>query len=311
MKKRLFVIAGGIAVLLVLAAVGMVAWRVHLLQGMNPEGQYFDSNGVRIHYNVAGTGIPVVLVHGLGVNGNVNFGPGGIISTLAKQYRVVTLDLRGHGRSDKPYDPRQYGVQLCEDIIRLMDHLQIEKAHVLGYSMGGFIVLKLASLHPDRLLSFAPCGAGWTREPEKECQFFQELADNLDRGEGYGILSERLTPIGRKVRWHHRFLMNLGLSVMNDEKAIAALLRSMPELVVPEEALRKNTIPALAVVGQRDPLRVFAEEMASITPSMQLVITPEADHMSALDKPVTMEAIEAFLRENSRGKETEALPDAA
>lgn len=311
MKKRLFMAAGMIAVLLMLVAAGTTAWRLHLLEGMNPEGKFFDSAGVPIHYNVAGSGVPVVLVHGFGVNGAVNFGPGGAISELAKQYRVITLDLRGHGRSGKPYDTGHYGVQLCEDVVRLMDHLEIEKAHVLGYSMGGFIVLKLATLHPERLLSFAPCGAGWVREPEKEWRFFQDLADDLDRGKGYGILSERLTPIGGKVHRHDRFFMNLGLSVMNDEAALSALLRSMPELVVPEEALRKNAVPAFAVVGQRDPLRVFAEEMAAVTPNMQLVVTPEADHMNTLEKPVTMEAIKAFLRENSMVKETQVLPDAA
>jgi pimeloyl-ACP methyl ester carboxylesterase len=113
------------------------------------------------------------------------------------------------------------------------------------------------------------------------------------------MLSDRLTPIGKKVRWRNRFFMSVGLSAINDNKAIAALLRSVPELAVSEEFLRANTIPALAIVGERDPLRIFAENMAAVTANMQLIITPEADHMSTLRKPLTVAAIRAFLKENT------------
>ncbi len=311
MKKKLIIGMGLLAVLGITAMVAYTAWRIHLLEGMNPEGLYFNSNGVPIHYTLAGTGVPVILVHGLGINAGINFGVHGTKTALAEEYQVITLDLRGHGRSGKPHDPEQYGEEMCEDIIRLMDHLRINKAHVLGYSMGGFIVLKLATLHPERLLSFAPCAAGWTPESEKEFGFFEELADDLDQGKGYGLLSDRLTPIGQKVRWHERYLMDRGLSLLNDEVAMSALLRSVPKLIVPEEALRKNTIPALAVVGASDPLRVFTEKMAEVTTNMQLIIMPEGDHMTTLHKAATLEAIKAFLKENSKTKETTTLPDAA
>ena len=188
MKKKIIIGVLCIAFAAVLLLTGNVVYRIHLFQGMNPEGMYFDSDGVRIHYTVAGEGIPVILVHGLAVNAGVNFGARGVISELAKNYQVIALDNRGHGRSEKLYDPDAYGVEMCEDIIRLMDHLDIQKAHVLGYSMGGFIVLKLATLHPERLLSFMVCASGWTQEPAKELDFFKEMADILEKGGNYGIL---------------------------------------------------------------------------------------------------------------------------
>ena len=72
-----------------------------------------------------------------------------VFQKLSKRYRVIALDNRGHGKSDKPYDPAQYGLELVDDVVRLMDHLGIAKAHVVGYSLGGFITLKLALRHPE------------------------------------------------------------------------------------------------------------------------------------------------------------------
>ncbi len=301
-KKILLLAAFGLA--LALVAVGILAmmgfgYTAYRLAAMNPEYAYFDSDGVRIHYTVDGVGTPVILVHGLAINGGLNFRERDVVGALKDDYQVITLDNRGHGHSDKPHSSASYGENLCDDIIRLMDHLQLEQAHVLGYSMGGFIVLKLAELYPDRLLSFACCAAGWTPRPEEEFDFFQALADELDAGRGYGMLSERLTPIGREVSRRNRLRMSVGLWLINDNKAIAALLRSMPALVVEEAALRQNEVPALALVGDRDPLRPFTEKMAEITANMTLTIVPDADHMSTLRRTEAIDAIKAHLQRHT------------
>ena len=308
MKKK--IIIGILCAVVVATALlaATVVYRIHLFQGMNPEGMYFDSDGVRIHYTVTGTGAPVILVHGLAVNAGINFNARGLTAALAKEYQVITLDNRGHGRSEKHYNPDAYGIQMCEDIVRLMDHLHIEKAQVLGYSMGGFIVLKLATLHPERLLSFIVCASGWTSEPEKELQFFEEMADTLEQGGNYGALSERLTPIGKEVSWRNRLIMSYGLKMANDNQAIAAALRAMPELTVEKSALQENKLPALAVVGDRDPLRTFAEQMVAATNGMDIVIVSDADHMSLLRRPTAMRAITTFLNTN-KSPTTSPHPD--
>jgi pimeloyl-ACP methyl ester carboxylesterase len=100
---------------------------------------FFDSRGVNIHYSVEGKGEPVILIHGFGTSIQLNWGTPGIIKALADQYQVIALDNRGHGQSDKPHAPSAYGSEMANDVIRLMDHLDIRKAHIIGYSMGGVI----------------------------------------------------------------------------------------------------------------------------------------------------------------------------
>src|SRR5258708_34863466 len=103
----------------------------------------FDSNGVPISYTDEGHGMPVVLIHGLTSSGDRNWRMPGMIQRLTPHYRVITIDVRGHGRSGKPESESAYGVQLEEDVVRLLDHLHIRRAHVIGYSMGGMIAMKM------------------------------------------------------------------------------------------------------------------------------------------------------------------------
>src|SRR5208283_1518792 len=104
-------------------------------------------------YTVAGEGEPVVLIHGWNSSGGVNWALPGTLGLLAKDHKVITLDVRGHGLSDKPTKEEDYGPELVEDVVRLLDHLKIEKAHIVGYSMGGIMTAKFLAKHPDRALS--------------------------------------------------------------------------------------------------------------------------------------------------------------
>ena len=90
--------------------------------------RFFDSDGVEIAYRVDGDGPPVILIHGFLVDANMNWRMRGITETLAGNFQVISLDVRGHGQSEKPRNRAAYGVHLVEDVVRLMDHLQIERA---------------------------------------------------------------------------------------------------------------------------------------------------------------------------------------
>ena len=89
------------------------------------EDKFFDSKGVTIRYVDVGRGEPVVLVHGFSSSVEGNWGAPGVIAALEKDFRVVALDCRGHGKSDKPHDAAAYGNEMVEDVARLLDHLGI------------------------------------------------------------------------------------------------------------------------------------------------------------------------------------------
>src|SRR5262249_5072697 len=127
------------------------------------KGPTFDSNGVKIHYTVEGQGEPVVLIHGAFSSADLNWRLPGTVKALAAHDQVIALDVRGHGHSDKPAREEDYGVETAEDVIRLLDHLKIEKAHIVGYSMGGMIAMKVVTKHPDRARSLTLGGMGWFR----------------------------------------------------------------------------------------------------------------------------------------------------
>jgi len=131
----------------------------------NAQEYFFQSNAVRIRYLVAGTGQPVILVHGW--SASAEMWPA-LMNDLSRDHEVIAMDCRGHGRSDKPHDPSQYGNQMAMDVVRLMDHLGLKKAHVVGYSMGGGIAVKVLVDQPDRLLSIVTGGsAGFRGGPDE------------------------------------------------------------------------------------------------------------------------------------------------
>jgi pimeloyl-ACP methyl ester carboxylesterase len=128
---------------------------------------FFDSNGVHIHYRVFGEGRPIVLVHGFGASLETNWVATGWIETLTPLRQVIAFDCRGHGRSGRPPDPAAYDVEeMNDDVVRLMDHLQIDRADVGGYSMGGGIALRALARDPQRFTAGVVGGVGVLQVPK-------------------------------------------------------------------------------------------------------------------------------------------------
>ena len=115
----------------------------------------FISDSVEIAFDDHGQGEPVLLIHGFASNARVNWVDTGWVKTLADSgFRVVTIDNRGHGESEKLYNPDLYSaLEMAEDARRLLDHLGIRQAHVMGYSMGARIAAFLTVNHPSRVVS--------------------------------------------------------------------------------------------------------------------------------------------------------------
>jgi pimeloyl-ACP methyl ester carboxylesterase len=276
----------------------LIVWLVPSAAALRAADHDFDPAGVKLHYIDEGQGEAVLLVHGFAINSRLQWYFSNIAQTLAKKYHVISLDCRGHGLSGKPHDPKLYGQQMAEDVIRLLDHLKIRKAHVVGYSMGGYIVLNLLATHPDRLLSVTTGGAGVPRTVDVD--FLNKLADALEQGKGMGLLLRRLSapgqpePSAEDIKRANRLL-----SMFNDPKALAAAIRSLKNLAPPEKALEENKVPVLAIVGALDPLKSQVDEMKGRLADLKTVVIRGADHMDAFEKPQFLSALTDFLAAHS------------
>lgn len=274
----------------------LLGWLFTPAAGLAAEEQFFDSAGVKIRYRVQGQGEPVVLVHGFAESIELQWDLPGVTRALASQYQVIAFDNRGHGRSDKPHDPRRYGREMVEDVVRLLDHLKIERAHVVGYSMGGFIASKLLATHPERVLTVTLGGAGWFKEDDPRQAFVDELADSLEAGKGIGPLIRLLTPAGqRKPGDEELKTLNQLVEWTNDTKALAAAMRGMRELAVSEDQLRANQVPTLALVGQLDPFKETVDDLVGRMAELKVVVIDGADHITAFFRPEFVENLKAFL----------------
>ncbi|HEX2255192.1 MAG TPA: alpha/beta hydrolase, partial [Afifellaceae bacterium] len=124
--------------------------------------QHFSSDGVDIAFLDEGEGEPVLLLHGFASNLRVNWVNTGWVAELTRAgRRVLAMDNRGHGESAQPLEPEAYGTPaMAEDARRLLDHLKIDRADVMGYSMGARIAAYLAAGHPERVRSLILSGLG-------------------------------------------------------------------------------------------------------------------------------------------------------
>lgn len=257
--------------------------------------RFFQSNGVRIGYYEVGAGDPVVLLHGFTINSRVNWEMPGILSDLRRDFRVIAVDLRGHGQSEKPREAKKYGMEVVDDVVRLLDHLQIRRAHLVGYSMGGFITSKILTTYPERVISATLGGAGWGRAEDKP-PFLDDLAESLEQGKGIGPLLVALTPAGYEPPSEENLkFANQMLNLTNDQKALAAMIRGMPAFAIPRESLEKNHVPTLSLIGELDPLKVGVDAMVGVKPDFKVVVIPKADHMNAFYAPQFTKSLRQFL----------------
>jgi pimeloyl-ACP methyl ester carboxylesterase len=264
----------------------------------------FDSNGVKIHYFVEGKGEPVLLIHGFATNARLQWMTSGIFKALARDHRVIAMDVRGHGDSGKPSDPKKYGTEMVEDAVRLLDHLKIAKAHVVGYSMGALITGKLLGTHPDRLLSATLGGTGIFPEGVTLPPYLEKLAQSLEQGKGMGSIMTTMTPAG-KAKPSTATLRSVNRLVGDNGKALAAVVRSWNTLGVSRDKLEENKVPALALIGGADPLKEGFAFMEEGMAKLKIVTIEGATHMNAYTNPKFLSSLRSFLAENSQRKKKE------
>lgn len=253
---------------------------------------------MRVFFTDEGTGPPVVLVHGFAVSADLNFRLPGVIRGLRTHYRVISVDQRGHGQSDKPRGKSAYGVHMAHDLVRLLDHLGLERAHFMGYSLGGFVALKLACLAPERLSSVGVLGAGFESEASGGSSFLHaipKLADELEAGRGVGPLSGHLGSMRARPSLQHRAWVRLVTRFLNDPHALVGVIRGAPELAVTIEELAALRIPVCSIVGDRDPLVGGARALGSAVRDCSATEIVRADHVQVPLRPEFLRAMREFL----------------
>lgn len=247
----------------------------------------FSSDGVEIAYVDEGQGEPIFLIHGFASNIATNWIDSHWVRTLTQAgRRVVAYDNRGHGRSEKLYDPALYGAPvMAEDARRLLDHLGIEAADVMGYSMGARIAAFLVFQHPERVRSVV----------------FAGLGINMVRGMvGTGPLAHALEAprIEDVTNDTARSFRAFAEQTRSDLKALAACMRG-PREKIGREQLAATAVPVLVAVGSEDVIGGSGAELASLIPGANFLDIPGRDHMRAVGDPRFKEGVLDFLTRRS------------
>jgi pimeloyl-ACP methyl ester carboxylesterase len=246
--------------------------------------QTFDSDGVEIAYIDEGAGDPVLLIHGFASNVQVNWVDPGWVRFLTREgFRVVAYDNRGHGRSQKLYRPEDYGAPLmAEDARRLLDHLGIPRADVMGYSMGARITAFLALAHPERVRSCIFGGLGY----------------NMVRGlAGTGPIAHALEAdsIDQVTNPTARTFRAFAEQTKSDLKALAACIRSSRDPITAADLARLDC-PVLVAVGSEDVVGGSAQGLADLIPRGQALEIAGRDHMKAVGDRQFKDGVLAFLQ---------------
>jgi len=282
-----------------IAAVGGLT-AAYLFITHREEGLIFYSGGVPIHYTDEGSGQPVLLLHGFAVNADLNWRKPGITRALTDEFRVVSMDLRGHGLSGKPRETSRYGKEMIEDVNSLLDYLKIEKAHVVGYSLGGFVSLKFAVMYPERLYTLSPLASGWERPDHNAfLDSLKKLAGALESGKAIAPLSGYLGGERERPGLLHTWWVKLMTGYFNDPHAMIGVIRGIPDIAVSEEEVRRITVPVLSIVGGRDPLKASVDAMKGLIQDHTVVIVEGYDHILTPMQPEFRNALIAFLHTHS------------
>jgi pimeloyl-ACP methyl ester carboxylesterase len=247
----------------------------------------FKNGDVEIAYLDEGVGEPIVLLHGFASTKEVNWVQPGWVSALSRAARrVVALDNRGHGASSKLYDAAAYhSVAMAGDVRALLDHLQIERADIMGYSMGARITAFLAVKHAERVRSAILGGLG-VRLVEG-VGLPESIAEALEAPS----LDDVQDPTGHMFR-------AFAEQTKSDLRALAACIRGSRQTLTREEvgAIRA---PVVVAVGTKDLVAGSAQALAALIPGARALDIPNRDHMLAVGDKVYKAGVIDFLNQRA------------
>jgi pimeloyl-ACP methyl ester carboxylesterase len=245
----------------------------------------FHNGNVEIAYLDEGEGDPIVLVHGFASNKEANWIAPGWTSTLVSSgRRVIALDDRGHGQSSKLYDPAEYHTsRMADDVRALLDYLKIQRADVMGYSMGARITAFLSFEHPARVRCAILGGLG------------SHLIDKV--GLPMSIADAMEAPSVADIKdINGQIFRKFAEQTKSDLRALAACIRGSRQTLTREQ-IATIDIPVLVAIGTKDHVAGSASELAAIFPNGRALDIPGRDHMLAVGDKVYKQGVLEFLSE--------------
>jgi pimeloyl-ACP methyl ester carboxylesterase len=240
-------------------------------------------DGVRLAYETAGEGNPIILAHGFASDRKQNWKNVGWYEALAGAgFRVVAMDFRGHGESDKPHEDRSYGDTMIGDVLSVLDAERIDRADLMGYSMGAILSVGLVMTHPARVRRAVLAGIGETYFDEKSAHR-RGIADAL-RASDPGTIADPTQKAFRDF-------------ASQDGKDIAALAACMSaeRTMYTVQQLKACSTPVLVVAGENDHQAGSPQTLAAAFANGRSVTVPRRDHMTAVGDKVYKEAVIRFL----------------
>jgi pimeloyl-ACP methyl ester carboxylesterase len=240
-----------------------------------------------------GSGPAVVLVHGTALS-QVIWRGFDYVRELSADHTVITLDLRGHGRSGKPHDEDAYAMdRFVADVLAVLDAVKAERAHYLGYSLGGRVGFSVADTAPDRVLSLiSAAGAAGNTPGAFDRVFFPGCIPTLDATDMAGFLGGWQEHSGSRLDPNTRAAFNA-----NDPQALAAYMRRAElDTGVPDARLALLRPPTLLLVGSEDAERLAAaQHIQAVLPAATLQVITGATHADLLRRAETRVAVQKFL----------------
>jgi pimeloyl-ACP methyl ester carboxylesterase len=249
--------------------------------------QQLTADGVSLRYRDVGTGDPIIFIHGYTATLESMLG---VANALPADYRKVALDIRGFGRSTKFSEPSRFGQGMVDDVIHLMDELKIQRAHLVGHSMGALIAANVVAKYPARVSTAAFVAGPFWGEPQITTESTRWTTD-LENGNGLLNFFQWLFP-GMDPK--AAAATNAGTMKANDLGSLTAAMRSLPQLAI--TGLPKDGSRVLLVAGTADPLFPLSTAFAKQTPGATLVEIAGANHISVIMAPEAVKAITAQLQ---------------
>lgn len=250
----------------------------------------FDSGGLSIAYDdiAPQASKTVLLVHGFATNRTENWRRLGWYGAFERKgYRVVALDLRGHGESAKPHDPEAYrSGAMLDDVLGLMNHLQLGPFDLMGYSMGARLALQTALAQPDRVANLVVGGIGGRmfEPPQPTAEPAMTMAEAMTAEDPETIKDATL-------RGFRLFAEQQG----EDRLALAALTQGRGGAGIEKGDLAAIAMPSLVVAGSRDQMAGDPQALADLMPGAKAVTLPACDHFSAIPHALYKAAVFDFL----------------